>query len=264
LAACVSFPIVAPVGVANAGTCLAAPTGPGPKGSRWHYRLEWPSQRKCWHLVQNDRRPTRAAKAAPQPEADDDGEATPTPAASTPPARTAQPEGKPAQPRAAPAWTTRNASNTDDAGVWPEPPNTAAPPAAEAPAPAQRIERNASPVVAAPTAPQPVAARDTAAASNPDGALSIWRLLFAAIAVFGFAAAAVLVVLEMRRRRTDILNTAMEAEVAPEESPEWPPEEAPTFAPLPPIGVQRGDDIEDALRRFTQSWRRRAAVPSGA
>jgi len=59
--------MVSAVGVANADTCLTKAGAPGPKGSRWYYRIEWPSQRKCWHLVQKDKRPTLAAKAAPQP-----------------------------------------------------------------------------------------------------------------------------------------------------------------------------------------------------
>lgn len=243
------------VGVANADTCL---TAPGPKGSRWYYRIEWPSQRKCWHLVQRDKRPTTAAKAAPQPEADDGTEVA-APAASAPPARTARPEARPAQAQPAPAWITRNASNIDEASVLRDPPAAAAPPV-QAPPPVAQTESNAPPVVAAPLASQPVATPDSVKVANPDGALSPWRLLFAAIALFGFAAAAVLIVLEVRRRRTDVLNNAMTADVAPEDSDESQPvEDAPTFAPLPPMGMHRGDDIEEALRRFTESWRRRAA-----
>ena len=75
-----SFPVFSSVGVANADACLTAPGAAGPKGSRWYYRIEWPSQRKCWHLVQKDKRPATAAKAAPQPDTDDDTEAAPTPA----------------------------------------------------------------------------------------------------------------------------------------------------------------------------------------
>jgi hypothetical protein len=259
-AACVSFSAFSAVGVANADTCLTKAGAPGPTGSRWYYRIEWPSQRKCWHLVQKDKRPTIAAKAAPQPEADDETEAAPlAPAASAPPARAALPEARPAQPQAVPAWITRNASNIDEASVLRDPPAAAAPPV-QAPPPVTQTESNAPPVVAAPAAPQPVATRDTVKAANPDGALSPWRLLFAAIALFGFAAAAVLIVLEVRRRRTDVLNNAMAADVAPEDSEEpQPVEDAPTFAPLPPMGMHRGDDIEEVLRRFTESWRRRAA-----
>ena len=250
--------MVSAVGVANADTCLTKAGAPGPKGSRWYYRIEWPSQRKCWHLVQKDKRPTLAAKAAPQPEADDGTEVA-APAASAPPARAALPEAKPAQAQAAPAWITRNASNIDEASVLRDPPAAAAPPV-QAPPPVAQSESNAPPVVAAPPASQPVATPDITKAANPDGALSSWRLLFAAIALFGFAAAAVLLLLEVRRRRTDVLNNAPAADVAPEDSYEpQPVEDAPTFAPLPPMGMHRGDDIEEALRRFTESWRRRAA-----
>jgi hypothetical protein len=250
--------MVSAVGVAHAATCLTAPGAAGPTGSRWYYRIEWPSQRKCWHLVQKDKRPATALKAAPQPESDDDTEVA-APAASAPPARAALREAKPAQSQAAPAWITRNASNIDEASVLRDPPAAAAPPV-QAPPPVAQTESNALPVVAAPLASRPVAIPDITKAANPDGALSPWRLLFAAIALFGFAAAAVLIVLEVRRRRTDVLNNAMAADVAPEDSDEpQPVEDAPTFAPLPPMGMHRGDDIEEALRRFTQSWRRRAA-----
>jgi hypothetical protein len=250
--------MVSAVGVANADTCLRKAGAPGPKGSRWYYRIEWPSQRKCWHLVQTNKRPATALKAAPQPEADDGTEVA-APAASAPPARAALPAAKPVQAQPAPAWITRNASNIDEASVLRDPPAAAAPPV-QAPPPAAQTESNAPPVAAAPLASQPLATPDSVKAANPDGALSPWRLLFAAIALFGFAAAAVLIVLEVRRRRTDVLNNAMAADVAPEDSDEQQPaEDAPTFAPLPPMGTHRGDEIEEVLRRFTESWRRRAA-----
>jgi hypothetical protein len=253
-AACVSFAIFLSAGAANADTCLTAPGAAGPKGSRWYYRIEWPSQRKCWHLVQNDKRPAKTVKAAPQPEADDETEAAPAPV-SPPPARIAQPDPGPAQPQPAPAWITRNVSSAADTSV---PPAAAAVPSMDtAPPPVPRLESDARPVAAPPTSP-PVAARDAATATSPDGAPT-WRLLLAAVALLGFAGAAALVVLEVMRRRTDVLNTAM-ANVAPEDfgEPELA-EDPPTFAPLPPMRLQEGDDIEEALRRFTQSWRRRAA-----
>ena len=30
--------------------CLASPNSPAPNGSWWYYRLDWPTQRKCWYL----------------------------------------------------------------------------------------------------------------------------------------------------------------------------------------------------------------------
>ena len=40
----------APTGTARAKDCLAAPNSPAPDGSWWYYRLDWPTQRKCWYL----------------------------------------------------------------------------------------------------------------------------------------------------------------------------------------------------------------------
>lgn len=257
-AACVSFAIFGAAGAANADTCLTAPGAAGPKGSRWYYRVEWPSQRKCWHLVQSDKRPAKTVKAAPQPEADEEAEAAP---ASSPPARAAQLDPRPAQPQPAPAWITRNTSSAAETSVPPDPPAAAVPPLDTVAPPVPRLESDAR-AVAAPSASSPVAARDAETAVIPDGAPT-WRLLLAAVALLGFAGAAALLVLEVVRRRTDVLNTAM-ANAAPEDfgvTPEEPQlaEDPPTFAPLPPMRMQEGDDIEEALRRFTQTWRRRAA-----
>jgi hypothetical protein len=35
---------------ARAEDCLASPNSPAPKGSWWYYRLDSPTQRKCWYL----------------------------------------------------------------------------------------------------------------------------------------------------------------------------------------------------------------------
>ena len=89
-----------------------------------------------------------------------------------------------------------------------------------------------------------------------------WRLLFAAIALIAFAGAAMLVVMEAMRRRHDVLNTANATDAEPENwRDEEPLEDAPTFAPLPPMGMERrDDDVEEAVRRFLQNQRRRAAA----
>ena len=42
--------IGASTGAARAEDCLASPNSPAPKGSWWYYRLDWPTQRKCWYL----------------------------------------------------------------------------------------------------------------------------------------------------------------------------------------------------------------------
>ena len=45
----------APANSLQADDCLAAPNSPAPEGSWWYYRLDWPTQRKCWYLRALDR-----------------------------------------------------------------------------------------------------------------------------------------------------------------------------------------------------------------
>lgn len=259
------LPILSPAGAAPIANCLTEPGPAGSKGSRWHYRLEWPSQRKCWHLVKNGTRlktaAKTAAKTAPQAEPGDDTEATPAPAATVVPARAVVPESQPAPPPATTVKTfiTRNVSNTDGT---PSTPDASATPRPQEQAPAtatvERSESSAPPVLAAPSAPQPVAANAPANATDPVGAPTA-RLLFAAIALLGFGSAAAFIVVAAMRRRTDVLKTAREADGAPDQSRDTQPaEDAPTFAPLPPIGMGT-DDIDQAIRRFARNAMRRAA-----
>ena len=42
--------VAAPTSTARAKDCLAAPNSPAPEGRWWYYRLDWPTQRKCWYL----------------------------------------------------------------------------------------------------------------------------------------------------------------------------------------------------------------------
>jgi hypothetical protein len=42
--------VAAPTSAARATDCLAAPNSPAPEGRWWYYRLDRPTQRKCWHL----------------------------------------------------------------------------------------------------------------------------------------------------------------------------------------------------------------------
>jgi hypothetical protein len=42
--------VAAPISAACAKDCLAAPNSPAPEGRWWYYRLDWPTQRKCWYL----------------------------------------------------------------------------------------------------------------------------------------------------------------------------------------------------------------------
>ena len=49
--------VAAPTSTARAKDCLAAPNSPAPEGRWWYYRLDWPTQRKCWYLVIQDAQP---------------------------------------------------------------------------------------------------------------------------------------------------------------------------------------------------------------
>src|ERR1700745_3822996 len=59
----------APGNSLHAKECLSAPDSPSPQGTHWRYRLDWPSQRKCWYLGAPARslRLAAAATATPVP-----------------------------------------------------------------------------------------------------------------------------------------------------------------------------------------------------
>ena len=243
-----------PSSAANAAECLSGPKGAPPAGSRWQYRTERPSMKKCWRLVQKDKAP--AARTAAQDEADDE-EPAPTPARPTVRAEPASP------PPLSESWITRNVSGTLDSSqpITSSAPAAMAQAAETAPAPAaQEPPANDPPPVAeqppvvAQAAP---AAPPATAAQEPDGTPTL-RLLIGALALLGFGACGVLFVMEMMRRRTDVLNT-LERDDRFDDVPEVPAADAPTFAPLPPIGTAAPvDDVDETLRRVAQR-RRRAA-----
>ena len=54
-----------PVPFEHQEECLSAPDSPSPQGTHWRYRLDWPTQRKCWYLGAPARSLRRAAAAAP-------------------------------------------------------------------------------------------------------------------------------------------------------------------------------------------------------
>ena len=57
----------APANSLHADDCLAAPNSPAPEGSWWYYRLDWPTQRKCWYLRAPDRSLRRGTATAAAP-----------------------------------------------------------------------------------------------------------------------------------------------------------------------------------------------------
>jgi hypothetical protein len=119
------------VGVRAEDTCLPAPTGKAPPGSRWHYRTDPVKQTKCWYL--------RSQGDAAQPAVAGDGGAdaagvngAPAAAAPTPkppkPHQAAKPPGG-AKPSAAGAQTPAQAGQSPPAQGAPQSAPAGGPPA---------------------------------------------------------------------------------------------------------------------------------------
>jgi len=257
LAISLSLSIFSPNSAALAESCLAAPNGAAPQGSHWFYRIERPSLRKCWRLVHKDRQSVAAGTA---PQSEEETEAPPAQAATKPADATPAPEANTVQTPIIRNLVTRNVSNTDDMGPPPLPPelpaNTAIR-AAEAPNPPAPSEQGPAAI-----AEQPLAAAATPANVSQANGAPTWLTLLGAVALLGLFISAVVFGAQMVRRRADVLNRPLEADELPfETSPEVAPAaDERTFAPLPPMAVVPGEDeIVDAMRRFMQNARRRAA-----
>jgi hypothetical protein len=253
IAALLSFSAVPTSSSGAAETCLAAPSAPAPQGSHWYYRLERATQRKCWRLVQLDQQPQRAAKQA-APQGEPAGEEDPAPAAETS-ARVQSPQH---------GWLTRSASAVPETTAPIQgAPDRASEPAddqAAAPPPVFATQEQAS-EAAAPVAPvqaaEPkqtnVAVQDPAAAAAGPG---MTQFAFLAIAGIGLLAAAIFFVVDLRRRRSDVLTRIAREDITSFEAPEA--EDAPTFSPMPPMRLMpQHDDVDEALQR---SRRRRMAA----
>ena len=286
---------------APADTCLKGPGGVAPQGKHWYYRTERPSMRKCWYLAEKGLTVTQraAARTAPQVEPDDEEPDTPATVASVPAAPAAKVSPAPAEnvspapsasvapaPAAEPpapvitTLTTRNVSNeiqppaTDAAQpslATNAAPSTApiaeAPPAEAASTLVERMSGNdQAPAAVAEQPPTAAAARELASA--PDEPMSTLQLLLGAIALTGFLASGLFLVMVLLRRRSDVLNVRRETDALPyEQAPEMgSEEEGPRFEPLralEPIRqrdldpMRQHDDVDEILQRLAR--RRRAA-----
>ena len=98
--------------------------------------------------------------------------------------------------------------------------------------------------------------------------MSTLQLLLGAIALTGFLASGLFLVMALLRRRSDVLKARREADVLPfEESPEMAAEEeGPRFEPLRALDpirqrdldpMRQHDDVDEVLQRLAR--RRRAA-----
>lgn len=255
---------------ASAAACLTAPKGAAPEGSHWYYRIERPSGRKCWRLVQKDEGKSAAARKTAQPDTDDDDEAPTGSVANAAPERvvpdTTTEQVKPAPAPVIKTLVTRNVSNTELAAqAWPstEPSANAAPVTESSPAPAAQPPATRDEAAPAADVLQPVPAiQKTVTASSADEAPAL-RLLLGAIAFVGLLACAIFFLIEGMRRRGDVVISMRPDPESPSLAPQLEPvlaTDAPTFAPLPPMAmVPRHDDVEDALRRLREIAKRRAA-----
>ena len=289
------LPLAAPNSAA-AEACLTAPKGQASEGSHWFYRIERPSLRKCWRLVAKGEgsgaaqtatraKPERQVqKAAPEvePQGDVDDEIEGAPAPNPPAARSAPPQtaAAPTKPAAGPTqplqssainnWAARDTSSTSDAPLPLPPPAPSVNPmprvdAASSPAALeQSVPSDRAPMVIAEQQPvaQPLATGGKSANASASDGTPMLSWLPAVLALLGLTGGAAFYVTRMMRRRSDVLNVMQDADSnafeAATEAPLAP--EAATFAPLPPIGLgAREDDVDEALRRFAQNWKRRAA-----
>ena len=141
----------------------------------------------------------------------------------------------------------------------------------DAPAPAAIAEQPVQqPVAAADSAATAPAAGGASAASGdpsaaaggasaPAGGASALQFIFAIIAFVGLVACPIFYIAGVRLRRTDVLSKAQHLNALPAEVPVQPAE--PTFQPLPPMDLMppQHDDVEEAMQRFAERWKRRAA-----
>jgi hypothetical protein len=265
-----SFSVLSPSTAANAAeTCITAPTGPAPQGSRWQYRTERPAMRKCWRLVRKDGKEQVAVRKPAQAEPDEEADET----ASVPNAPTQPTQVRTEIVKPSPAtenWTTRNLSGADNT---PQPSLLTAPqpslpisPPADATQPVENLREQtvAQATADEPAAAAPVVAPPVAAAPAPEASSAptlqptlqqTWHMLLWAVGLLGVLGGAVLLAIEIAMRRTDVLNTVRDAKRhGPVPSPKEARVRAPTFAPLPPMApVPHEDDVDQALRRFARS-----------
>jgi hypothetical protein len=261
--------------------CLKAPRGVAPQGKHWYYRTERPSMRKCWYLAEKGLTVTQrvAARTTPQAGTDEEPDA-PATVASVPaapaadvqvaPATNVSPApvaSVPAAPAAEPptpvitTLTTRNVSN--EIQSVPDPAQAAAPVSTLA----ERFPSDRpTPAAVAEQPPTAAAARELASVTTEP--MSTLQWLLGAIALTGFLASGVFLIMALLRRRSDVLSLRRETDALPfEESPEMAAEEeGPRFEPLqdlvdivvltPRIEVALTDRIERSQRL---ARRRRAA-----
>ncbi len=229
---CAGIPLTASQSATPApDECLLAPKNETPDGSHWYYRIEHPSNRRCWYLREEgdaqtapsnssaSARPVSPAPAKPMP-----GSVANARAELRPP-RASVDQDKPANTGQVPA--TANAAMIDSAppanpadahmltsvvaSRWPEQLSASspvAPPPQPAPAnPPDDVQANAAapPSAVAPPAAAPLAAADASMAKQSGSAVMLLAVIVGALSVAGLIASAVFRVGGRHRRsRSDI------------------------------------------------------------
>jgi hypothetical protein len=271
---------------APAEACLSAPKGVAPQGSHWYYRIERPSQRKCWYLAEKGRRIAQRAapKSAPQAQVDEEPDTDSAPTATAASAPAAPAASTPSVPAAEPqpvitTLVTRNVSNIEQMAQAPSVPDSTRPAATPSvssstmateasPLAREQTASNpqAAPAVAEQAAPQLIATATDEKASAAGGPMPTLQLLLGAIALLGLLASVGLFVIAALRRRNDVLNRWRETAALPfEQSPDTAAEDSPAFGPMPASDIRQRDlepmrqydDVDEILHRLAR--RRRAA-----
>jgi hypothetical protein len=267
----------APAQVQSAADCLAAPGPRAPEGSRWHYRTDRATQRKCWYLGRQDRKVENAApRALAQIERTADqiertaesatvAEGRSAPSAEEQLTQRTQPEQEPVPP-----WPATNAGDTAFAAAgavqWLDPVDTKPD---EAPTHARGGEENrifasrdsdGPGALVEPPAQQSVVVADTTAYSFAAAQVPLLLVVTGALGLVGLLMRAIYDVVAARRLQVHVQpydaspgGTTCQSPVPSTVSMRSPP----LLPPMEPI--HRHDDVEDALRHFSRSWNRRAA-----
>lgn len=192
---------------AKADECLARPGTTTPKGSHWFYRIERPSNRRCWYLGPAGQR-VRAERAARTERAIP----TPAPAPAELRADEQARAQAPAAATSATAATGNSVAATQFSAAWPAAPSAAATSAHEVPTVGSHDNTEAAATAAAPPAENAAMVRpvmtapDGAAAQPSEPAPGVLHLVIFLSAIAAFVAIAFRAVLKLataRRSRRD-------------------------------------------------------------
>jgi hypothetical protein len=242
--------------VQAADECLAAPNAAAPAGSHWYYRLERPTQRKCWYVGEAGRAVQSASpnlRAAAKPPA-------PPPAQVAVDQSTPSEPTEPEMPRTRSAWAPSNPAPT--VGFVAQTPDS--PAAAGEQAVAYRANVEAPPANAAPqaaeagdaAAPAPRASAREAAKSAESKPSRMLLLVPAALAFAGVLARVIFSSAFGRRPTEEVQHGTGVAVAGHRLPPKLSLGIAEPDRPVPQIEMP--EDLRQTLRQVLQSLEVRA------